>query len=192
MASPAAEAGGVGAPAVGVARLAPTRRSPNPRREPGRDQEQHRLGPRTRCRRRSPGDRTSWRARSAATVPEKPPRPKAMACAAPHRPMRTPSRASRPVPGQRHHRADGRHREGAVGDAQAEHRRPQRPGRADEARGRPGRPASPPRRGSRRSSRRAASRRRPRPKLPASATSDHAEQHAAMLHAGRAWSIRRA
>ena len=84
--------------------------------------------------------------------------PNAIACAAPHRPMRTPSRPLRPCAGQRHHRADGRDGEGAVGHAEREDGGAQRPARADEAGQRPGRAARPPRRRSRRPSRCAASR----------------------------------
>ena len=40
--------------------------------------------------------------------PTRPPTPKASACAAPHMPIRVPSRAAAAVAGQAHHRADGR------------------------------------------------------------------------------------
>ena len=57
----------------------------------------------------------------------KPPRPKAIACAAPHSPMRTPSRRSRPAPRERHHRADRGDRERAIGEAEQEDGGAQRP-----------------------------------------------------------------
>ena len=46
----------------------------------------------------SAGELNSWRATSLAIAPSKPPSPNAIACAAPHRPMRTPWRAARPRP----------------------------------------------------------------------------------------------
>ena len=45
-----------------------------------------------------PGDGTKCRTRSTPTVPRNPPRPKAVACAAPHKPIRVPSREPEPAP----------------------------------------------------------------------------------------------
>ena len=60
------------------------------------------------------GGRAASRARRApdrlAAVPKRPPRPNASACAAPHRPMRSPSRGSRPCAGEAHHRRRSRRR----------------------------------------------------------------------------------
>jgi hypothetical protein len=75
--------------------------------------------PRRRTRRRRPA-RSSRIARIASTapVPTSPPRPKAMACAAPQKPHPRALAPRRLRAGQRHHRADGGHREHAVEEAE--------------------------------------------------------------------------
>ncbi len=54
--------------------------------------------PGTPTHRQLPARPSNQRARSLAAVPKSPPSPKAMACAAPHRPMRMPSRRPWPAP----------------------------------------------------------------------------------------------
>ena len=95
-----------------------------------------------------------------------------------------PSRASRACAGERHHRADGGDREGAVATAEREDDGAQRPARPGEAAGRDA---------DERERRRDAAadgpdpqRARARPPIPVAGErdADHAEQHAAVLHAG--------
>ena len=140
--------------------------------------------PRTRARRRCPASRRTGARDRPRPCRRNRPAPKAMACAAPHMPMRTPARPARPRVGQHHHRADRRDGERAVGDAEQAHGRAQRPAR----------PREPARREQRERDRRddAAADRSTRAaspaaggRSPASATTIMPTQHAGVLQPGQ-------
>ena len=92
-------------------------------REPPRQEQRRATMKATNRRRVTARTRTRGRHRRAA-VAKTPPRPNAIACAAPQSPIRVPSRdAARRLRRQTHHRADRRDREDAVGNSEREARR---------------------------------------------------------------------
>ena len=96
--------------------------------------KQHGLDRGRPCQRHRRRDRGSARRASARPAPSRPPKPAAIACAPPHRPMRVPSRRARPSPASCIIGGDGGDGKGAVGEAEQADRQAQRQQRAAAAR----------------------------------------------------------